>query len=221
MCPNKKVSLGTASDVWTESSYRCPGCYQCSQRRIHCDRNMPECQKCLSKGIVCSGLGIRYRFIGDVASKRSHKNIPPKCARPISSYYHGQDAEHQDTSYSLLDHWDEVSTNSTNDTACDTWSSGDFDIYNYAYHHPNIEDCIDHVTPENGCASNPSVRYFEDEDVIEESDYIRITHLDAISSFQVSVLDHCKCPRFRNLRLTNRSSLRQDRNRDGRNRWCP
>lgn len=38
------------------------GCYQCSQRRIHCDRTQPSCGKCVSKGILCSGFGVRYRF---------------------------------------------------------------------------------------------------------------------------------------------------------------
>ncbi|KAB8271335.1 hypothetical protein BDV30DRAFT_149298 [Aspergillus minisclerotigenes] len=38
------------------------GCYECSQRRIHCDRVQPCCGKCASRGIPCSGLGVRYRF---------------------------------------------------------------------------------------------------------------------------------------------------------------
>lgn len=42
------------------------GCYECSQRRIHCDRAQPECAKCVAKGLSCSGLGIRYRFNNDV-----------------------------------------------------------------------------------------------------------------------------------------------------------
>lgn len=45
------------------------GCYECSQRRIHCDRGQPECQKCISKGVKCSGLGIRHRFNKGVASR--------------------------------------------------------------------------------------------------------------------------------------------------------
>lgn len=42
------------------------GCYECSQRRIHCDRTQPQCAKCLARGLACSGLGIRYRFNHDV-----------------------------------------------------------------------------------------------------------------------------------------------------------
>lgn len=46
-----------------------PGCYECSQRRIHCDRGEPSCAKCIAKDIPCSGLGIRYRFNDDVIAK--------------------------------------------------------------------------------------------------------------------------------------------------------
>ncbi|KAG7405531.1 Acriflavine sensitivity control protein acr-2 [Fusarium oxysporum f. sp. rapae] len=45
------------------------GCYECSQRRLNCDRGVPECQKCIKKGVKCSGLGIRHRFSDGVASR--------------------------------------------------------------------------------------------------------------------------------------------------------
>jgi len=45
-----------------------PGCYNCSQRRINCDRGTP-CRKCLKKGLECHGLGVRYRFNDGVASR--------------------------------------------------------------------------------------------------------------------------------------------------------
>lgn len=38
------------------------GCYECSQRRIDCDNTHPFCKKCDSKGISCSGFGVKYRF---------------------------------------------------------------------------------------------------------------------------------------------------------------
>ncbi|KAL4907148.1 hypothetical protein BDW74DRAFT_166668 [Aspergillus multicolor] len=37
------------------------GCFQCTKRRIICDRGEPTCRKCQKKGIECSGLG-RIRF---------------------------------------------------------------------------------------------------------------------------------------------------------------
>lgn len=48
------------------------GCYECSQRRIHCDRAQPRCGKCEAKGLSCSGLGIRYRFNDDVIRRSTH-----------------------------------------------------------------------------------------------------------------------------------------------------
>ncbi|KAM6508240.1 hypothetical protein FALCPG4_018121 [Fusarium falciforme] len=45
------------------------GCYECSQRRINCDRGTPQCRKCIAKGLKCSGLGIRHRFSNGVTSR--------------------------------------------------------------------------------------------------------------------------------------------------------
>ncbi|CAJ0551264.1 Ff.00g111940.m01.CDS01 [Fusarium sp. VM40] len=45
------------------------GCYQCSRRRIDCDREEPACGKCCAKGIKCSGLGLRYRFNDGIAAR--------------------------------------------------------------------------------------------------------------------------------------------------------
>ncbi|KAJ4018380.1 hypothetical protein NW752_005495 [Fusarium irregulare] len=45
------------------------GCYQCSRRRIDCDRKEPECAKCVAKGVRCSGLGLRYRFNDGIAAR--------------------------------------------------------------------------------------------------------------------------------------------------------
>ncbi|KAJ6028117.1 hypothetical protein N7540_003693 [Penicillium herquei] len=53
------------------------GCFQCSKRRIICDRAEPTCHKCQKKGIECSGLG-RIRFSNGVAQRGRFKgcNIP-------------------------------------------------------------------------------------------------------------------------------------------------
>jgi hypothetical protein len=50
------------------------GCYECSQRRIHCDNAQPTCLKCASRGIRCSGYGVRYRFKADLGARA--KPIP-------------------------------------------------------------------------------------------------------------------------------------------------
>jgi hypothetical protein len=46
------------------------GCFQCSRRRIVCDRTEPSCRKCAKKGIECSGLA-RIRFAEGIA-RRGH-----------------------------------------------------------------------------------------------------------------------------------------------------
>lgn len=47
---------------------RIKGCFECSQRRISCDRGDP-CGKCLVKGLRCSGLGLRLRFNDGIAAR--------------------------------------------------------------------------------------------------------------------------------------------------------
>ena len=49
------------------------GCFQCSRRRIVCDKTEPSCLKCAKKGIECSGLG-RIRFAEGVARRGRLKN---------------------------------------------------------------------------------------------------------------------------------------------------
>ncbi|UPK91315.1 hypothetical protein LCI18_002250 [Fusarium solani-melongenae] len=72
------------------------GCYECSQRRINCDRGEPECAKCVSKGFACSGIGPRYRFRNGLAAKR--KGVPSRNRLARSSDHHGlpSDSEHPD-----------------------------------------------------------------------------------------------------------------------------
>jgi hypothetical protein len=56
------------------------GCFQCSRRRIICDRTEPSCLKCAKKGIECSGLG-RIRFAEGVARRGRFKDCKvPKIA---------------------------------------------------------------------------------------------------------------------------------------------
>ncbi|KAL4889989.1 fungal-specific transcription factor domain-containing protein [Aspergillus ambiguus] len=59
---------------------RVRGCYNCSQRRINCDRGTPKCQKCIKKGLECLGLGTRYRFQNAVASrgKLAGRTVPSR-----------------------------------------------------------------------------------------------------------------------------------------------
>ncbi|PYH83284.1 hypothetical protein BO82DRAFT_373338 [Aspergillus uvarum CBS 121591] len=74
---------GTDTDKTTKPR----GCFQCTQRRIVCDRAEPSCQKCLKKGIECSGLG-RFRFGNGVATRGKLKGspIPVLNVDPVSVY---------------------------------------------------------------------------------------------------------------------------------------
>lgn len=50
------------------------GCFQCSRRRIICDKTEPSCLKCAKKGIDCSGLN-RIRFAEGVARRGRFKDF--------------------------------------------------------------------------------------------------------------------------------------------------
>ncbi|KAF5508879.1 Acriflavine sensitivity control protein acr-2 [Colletotrichum fructicola] len=47
------------------------GCYECSKRRVSCDRRIPRCMKCSSRGLDCSGTdaNVRVRFADGVNTR--------------------------------------------------------------------------------------------------------------------------------------------------------
>ncbi|RSL90523.1 hypothetical protein CDV31_015667 [Fusarium ambrosium] len=76
------------------------GCYECSQRRINCDRGEPECAKCVSKGLACSGIGSRYRFRNGLAVKRKGDPLRNRLSR--SSDQHGFSLDSEQSSSGRL-----------------------------------------------------------------------------------------------------------------------
>lgn len=42
-------------------------CHNCRRKRLRCDRSIPECQKCVSKGENCLGYGNLLRWTNSVA----------------------------------------------------------------------------------------------------------------------------------------------------------
>ncbi|PYH31595.1 Zn(II)2Cys6 transcription factor [Aspergillus neoniger CBS 115656] len=74
-----------ATDSGSNSQSR--GCFQCSKRRIVCDRGEPTCFKCQKKGIECSGSG-RFRFSPGLATRGRLKGctIPIPDVDPKSVY---------------------------------------------------------------------------------------------------------------------------------------
>ncbi|OJJ67621.1 hypothetical protein ASPBRDRAFT_58720 [Aspergillus brasiliensis CBS 101740] len=63
------------------------GCFQCTKRRIVCDKGEPTCFKCQKKGIECSGSG-RFRFPPGLAIRGKLKGctIPIPDVDPKSVY---------------------------------------------------------------------------------------------------------------------------------------
>ncbi|CAG9978441.1 unnamed protein product, partial [Clonostachys byssicola] len=57
--------------TWHSATLPKPGldCFECTKRRVRCDRTQPCCCKCRKKGIECSGFGVRHRFARGVASR--------------------------------------------------------------------------------------------------------------------------------------------------------
>lgn len=58
------------------------GCRECLYRRIKCDKTDPSCQKCVKKGIECTGVG-KFCFVSGV-TRRRRKHNPPSSASPSS-----------------------------------------------------------------------------------------------------------------------------------------
>lgn len=59
------------------------GCRECLYRRIRCDKTEPSCQKCIKKGIECSGVG-KFCFVAG-ATRRRRKIAPPSTASKVGS----------------------------------------------------------------------------------------------------------------------------------------
>lgn len=54
-------------------------CQKCRKRRIHCDRTLPGCRKCLSRSFQCPGYGRVLRWGQGIASRgrQAGKKVPP------------------------------------------------------------------------------------------------------------------------------------------------
>lgn len=85
----RSPEVSVASPFFRSASLtRISGCFQCSKRRITCDLGHPTCQKCIKKGIECSGLG-RIRFNDGVARRGRFKGRQLPTLDPLA-----QDQEH-------------------------------------------------------------------------------------------------------------------------------
>ncbi|BDD59308.1 hypothetical protein MPDQ_002736 [Monascus purpureus] len=50
-------------------------CRVCNRRRIRCDRTVPSCLKCATKGVACPGYGPRYRWANAAAIRGKFKGL--------------------------------------------------------------------------------------------------------------------------------------------------
>ncbi|KAH4812866.1 hypothetical protein HBI73_035310 [Parastagonospora nodorum] len=73
MPPKRKSMELLASNVTKKLTPKERGCFQCSRRRIVCDKSEPSCGKCIKKGIECSGVN-RIRFTEAVARRGKLKD---------------------------------------------------------------------------------------------------------------------------------------------------
>jgi len=60
------------------------GCRECLYRRIRCDKTDPSCQKCIKKGIECSGVG-KFCFVAGVTRRRRKIAAPPTTSKVSSN----------------------------------------------------------------------------------------------------------------------------------------
>lgn len=108
------------------------GCYECSQRRVNCDRGEPDCAKCVSKGLECSGIDnskfkFRNRFVGSKGNSQrrlSHSSGSSHRSEPdvVVETKNVQSPEHElESCYNVLsdgnvgyqmnfDFWDDPAT---------------------------------------------------------------------------------------------------------------
>ena len=60
------------------------GCRECLYRRIRCDKTDPSCQKCIKKGIECSGVG-KFCFVAGVTRRRRKVAAPSTTSSKVTS----------------------------------------------------------------------------------------------------------------------------------------
>lgn len=60
------------------------GCRECLYRRIRCDKTDPACQKCIKKGIECSGVG-KFCFVSGPRRRRRKLVTPASSASQLES----------------------------------------------------------------------------------------------------------------------------------------
>ncbi|EDU44590.1 C6 zinc finger domain containing protein [Pyrenophora tritici-repentis Pt-1C-BFP] len=74
MSPQREILGASPTRIGEKSTPKDRGCFQCSRRRINCDKTEPSCGKCMKRGIECSGIN-RIRFAEGVARRGKFKDL--------------------------------------------------------------------------------------------------------------------------------------------------
>lgn len=61
--------MSPSADIPSEGGAADKPCHNCRRRRLRCDRTVPHCDKCVSRGIECLGYGQLFLWTGAVASR--------------------------------------------------------------------------------------------------------------------------------------------------------
>ncbi|VUC22748.1 unnamed protein product [Clonostachys rosea] len=128
--PTSPVSGSTMGRRKRQYIPKVKGCYECSKRRINCDRTEPDCQKCISKGLSCSGLGQGYTFVDGFSSGRSVTRKSRE--RPSTSPPNNHNSPFSKLSTSHFDMGDDFSG------ADLTEYDGQWDLSNLPQHQPQV-----------------------------------------------------------------------------------
>lgn len=75
--------MSTAAVTHHLSNLPAKACHNCRRNRLRCDKSLPGCEKCHSKGVACLGYATLLRWTNNVTSARGSCSTSPP-ARPSS-----------------------------------------------------------------------------------------------------------------------------------------
>ena len=172
--------------IWERHrAMRYDSCRQCTKRRITCDKGTPQCAKCIKKGIECSGLGKKYRFV----ENKTPETIESSSARSCNIGGRRDEEVAFDEVSNTVDH---LSLRSTSDNDCVGFITGEG------------EDIEATVSPQTGTQHSinqtvlhqPGQQIFLGAVAAQTSLYPLRYPIALHQPGQMMLLDHCKLSLF-------------------------
>lgn len=188
----KGINLSLA---WRDRINNLKGCYECSQRRIDCDRTEPVCSKCVGRGLQCSGLGVRYRFRSDVARRKSIiKNGKRRCRQRLCSISDSNVADCGQTAE--FEHTKDTVDSATDDGCdCSLTPATEISRLSYLEHDATVTKMGGTCSPPGNAAYSDSVqmlaRQVLRQNIISMPSVVLSHSTKPLARF---VLHYCKCP---------------------------